>query len=298
MRHLAFLVYSIALASGVAVVSRLLVARRRNTSRLIVHFLFFHLTFMGLIIFITVTVYFSINIDHSPLTPALFVSTVLVALGVLSFFMPRYYYAVLNKPMTGLLKALAIVPLFLFPALALGHYIFYASYIRLVFLFVGIAYLLSITTYCNVLYVRSYPPLRSSRAARLISVLFVLFSTLAGFSEGFLLREQIQEYGYTLSPSVIYLAWNLIVLLYPRLEAPFLRVRKVGEVPDLVSLYGMTPQEALIARKILEGLSNKEIAFELSISPHTVKNHISNVLRKAGAQSRVQLIARLGAPED
>ena len=38
------------------------------------------------------------------------------------------------------------------------------------------------------------------------------------------------------------------------------------------------------------GLTNKEIANQLYISEHTVKNHVHRILRKTGTADRVELI--------
>jgi DNA-binding CsgD family transcriptional regulator len=48
-----------------------------------------------------------------------------------------------------------------------------------------------------------------------------------------------------------------------------------------------------MAELIGRGLSNKEIASELGISPATVRTHIYNLYRKVGAGSRVELLNRL-----
>ncbi|MHB8820621.1 MAG: response regulator transcription factor, partial [Pseudomonadaceae bacterium] len=37
-----------------------------------------------------------------------------------------------------------------------------------------------------------------------------------------------------------------------------------------------------------KGLSNAEIAEQLSLSPHTIKSHIHNLLRKIGASNRAE----------
>jgi len=41
---------------------------------------------------------------------------------------------------------------------------------------------------------------------------------------------------------------------------------------------------------IAEGLANKEIAWRLGISEHTVKFHVSSVLGKLGVSSRAEAI--------
>ncbi|MGO8692948.1 MAG: helix-turn-helix transcriptional regulator [Rectinemataceae bacterium] len=62
-----------------------------------------------------------------------------------------------------------------------------------------------------------------------------------------------------------------------------------GTFPDL----GLTEREKEIVPLIIEGLSNEDIAAKLFISPHTVKNHITNIFRKAGVANRFELLKRM-----
>ncbi|MBN2627118.1 MAG: helix-turn-helix transcriptional regulator [Spirochaetales bacterium] len=57
--------------------------------------------------------------------------------------------------------------------------------------------------------------------------------------------------------------------------------------------YGLTEREAEIIRGIDRGLSYKEIAGELKISPNTVSNHITRIYRKTGIRSKVELLKKL-----
>jgi len=58
----------------------------------------------------------------------------------------------------------------------------------------------------------------------------------------------------------------------------------------LTKLYGITRREQEVIEKILAGKGNREIASELYISPRTVDTHLSNIFRKCGVNSRLQLI--------
>ncbi len=53
----------------------------------------------------------------------------------------------------------------------------------------------------------------------------------------------------------------------------------------------LTAREAQILKMLELGLSNKEIAEQLCIALHTVKNHIHNLLSKLGVSSRAQAAA-------
>jgi DNA-binding NarL/FixJ family response regulator len=53
---------------------------------------------------------------------------------------------------------------------------------------------------------------------------------------------------------------------------------------------GLTARETEVLRLIAEGLANKEIAYRLGLSEHTVKFHVSALLGKLGAGSRAEAI--------
>jgi len=51
---------------------------------------------------------------------------------------------------------------------------------------------------------------------------------------------------------------------------------------------GLTPRERRILELIAEGCTNRQIAGELYLAEKTVKNYVSNLLRKLGMQRRTQ----------
>ncbi|MFO0747993.1 MAG: response regulator transcription factor [Myxococcota bacterium] len=59
----------------------------------------------------------------------------------------------------------------------------------------------------------------------------------------------------------------------------------------------LTPREREVLELLAEGLSNKEIAAQLGVSPHTAKFHVTALLDKLGAETRTEavvLAARAG----
>ncbi|HVS41975.1 MAG TPA: AAA family ATPase [Candidatus Dormibacteraeota bacterium] len=69
----------------------------------------------------------------------------------------------------------------------------------------------------------------------------------------------------------------------------------VGVVPtgrDDTARAGLTPQEVAVARLVMRGLSNREVAAHLVVSVNTVEFHLKNIYSKLGITSRSQLGAR------
>lgn len=59
----------------------------------------------------------------------------------------------------------------------------------------------------------------------------------------------------------------------------------------------LTQRENEVLRNLAEGMSNKSIAYELDISEHTVKFHVTSIMSKLNAQSRTEAVVnatRLG----
>jgi DNA-binding NarL/FixJ family response regulator len=50
----------------------------------------------------------------------------------------------------------------------------------------------------------------------------------------------------------------------------------------------LSAREVEVLELIVKGHGNKQIAFELGIAEHTVKNHVKNILSKLGADDRTQ----------
>src|SRR5579862_1256451 len=86
----------------------------------------------------------------------------------------------------------------------------------------------------------------------------------------------------------------------PRLCATlFEQVSKQTAQPDLFLLrrnLGLTRREQQLVHMIGRGLTNKEIATQLSLSEQTVKNHVHRMLRKLGANDRLAAVELCRVP--
>lgn len=63
-----------------------------------------------------------------------------------------------------------------------------------------------------------------------------------------------------------------------------------GEAELSAQLATLTPQQVRVLMMLSEGLLNKQIAYELSVSEATVKAHVSAILQKLGVESRTQAV--------
>ncbi|MHB0914307.1 MAG: LuxR C-terminal-related transcriptional regulator [Thermoleophilia bacterium] len=82
--------------------------------------------------------------------------------------------------------------------------------------------------------------------------------------------------------------------------------RENGQLPDeecadtdiaVSTIVRLTRREKDVLSIMVKGMTNKEIAGALHLSPETVKTHISTLLKKSGASSRHRLIAAISSGE-
>lgn len=91
--------------------------------------------------------------------------------------------------------------------------------------------------------------------------------------------------------------------LYAAMGAPLWRARAEADLEPVggaesplearIGALGLTERQAEVTRLIVQGLSNREAAERLHVSPSTVKRHLENVYRQTGVGSRGALTALL-----
>ena len=118
-----------------------------------------------------------------------------------------------------------------------------------------------------------------------------VYAALAAGASGFLLKD--------VSPEQLVAAVRLIrlgdALLAPsitrRLVERFAPGQDSGSRPVVPrDLDGLTPRELEVLRLLARGLSNAELAIELTLSEATVKTHVARILSKLQLRDRVQAV--------
>ncbi len=71
-------------------------------------------------------------------------------------------------------------------------------------------------------------------------------------------------------------------------EATQVIVRATGQPPE--PGFDLTVREREVLVLLVEGLTNDQIAARLSVSPSTIKSHVSNILTKLGVASRTEAV--------
>jgi DNA-binding CsgD family transcriptional regulator len=88
------------------------------------------------------------------------------------------------------------------------------------------------------------------------------------------------------------LDWSQDEVVYPIPGAPVDRIKDPGTAEPPLSDCGLTGREMQVLKMMATGADNAEIARGLFIANETVKSHVKHVLRKLGATSRAEAVAR------
>jgi two-component system NarL family response regulator len=116
-----------------------------------------------------------------------------------------------------------------------------------------------------------------------------LFEAIKAGASGYLLKEiSIEEVGDAVA-SVM--AGNSLITpsMAAKLLTEFNSLAKQAETRTAAPPR-LTDRELQVLRLIATGMSNREIAGELTISENTVKNHVRNILEKLHLHSRVEAV--------
>jgi len=99
------------------------------------------------------------------------------------------------------------------------------------------------------------------------------------------------ERGFIYS-SIPYVLYGIFLIVYFARYPVAAPVANEEPSREFLSKYGITDREREIILMVMQGKSNEDIARELVISLGTVKTHLHNIYKKAGIDSRYDLLAK------
>ena len=121
-----------------------------------------------------------------------------------------------------------------------------------------------------------------------------IFSAIKAGADGYLLKDEpvekikeaiinlLNDEGAPMSPSIARRALNL--LMNSKLEL------SKKDSSEKTNDYNLTDREKEVLTFLVEGLEYKEIGMKMSVSPNTIRNHISNIYKKLHVTSKTQAI--------
>ncbi len=110
----------------------------------------------------------------------------------------------------------------------------------------------------------------------------------------FLITVHILHYvPFTVIFAIHQAAWNFplfLLVIYHINHNKLRRVEKREPIEVLREEYDLTKRELELSRMVATGLTNKEIADKIFLSPRTVEKHLNNVYKKTGFKNKVELV--------
>lgn len=142
------------------------------------------------------------------------------------------------------------------------------------------------------------PMMDGATATRLIRQKFPLVQVIAltSFKEGELIKNALEAgaIGYLLKDvsadelvQAIRSAHAGRATLSPEAAQALVETSSLPPAPGL----DLTEREREVLTLMIEGLNNTQIAGRLTVSPSTIKSHVSNILSKLGVASRTEAVA-------
>jgi len=82
---------------------------------------------------------------------------------------------------------------------------------------------------------------------------------------------------------------------YPRISV-YIRTKSCNSqlnVEEVIRRYNLTKKEAEIFRQLVRGLKNTDIAREMHMQAHTVRDHLRSIYKKCGVKSKLELVRNI-----
>ena len=286
MTHIVLLLYLISGISGISSII-FLIMKYGHTNPYMRGYIKVHLSYTSLMLVALIVLYLRVNVIKSPILMTVFISTILLGMGILTWSLSRLSFIINPSGITEKMKLFWSICPFAFALLSIAQFVLWNSSFNMIPVIMGV----SIFIFISIWFSR-----RNSRVEghkfnneNRLWIFFLIFTLIVILLELFLKFKWGFMGEYSLNIPVIFLCWNYLSLRQFNKESN-LEGSSTEISIESASQWQLTSREVEIANAIIRGDSNKEIASDLNITFSTVKNHIYNIYRKTGAKSRVDLV--------
>jgi len=275
MVHLLFLWHAVALLSGVAFFGTLWGNIDTRQTKGFAVFGLVYLLLSGFLCFATLVLYVQINIPDVILWHRIFISAIPLFIACLNLLIPLHRSQVSELPLSFTQKMFAVLQLILAGGLAVVPWLTAQNSLN-VAMSISILSLVITLLLCG----KSMQTQGSSK----LSLLMCSQSISLPVFEALFWPLMLQTSGLTFSLPLVYLLNNFLLWRYR--QQVFVSLVNVPR-----GLQELSDKEQQIALAVAEGLSNKQVAARLHISPSTVKNHLYTIFKKLEITNRTALVA-------
>lgn len=285
MNHLIFAFYLFALLVGSVLTVNLFTQRRAMLAyreNVLIAFLITLFIMWG-----ASSLYLAVNLDTDLNVVRIFSSGAFIFVGGFIYLLPKQGHALFQLR----------VPAKLFTVLAMSGPItavliwLLDEPLRSSVLVIPLLVLIGTVFYSQKIVRSHYAEVFTSEVAKRLTIALPLLFITAAATEGFWFGEAVAERGVTLALPFIYLVYTTVSWVYRDDLFPLSKSLSVESLPDT-----LTNKEKEVVLAVSKGLSNKQIADQMNVSPSTVKNHLYNIFKKLGVSNRVALLRRAVFP--
>lgn len=222
----------------------------------------------------------------------IFVTLLHAAMGFVMVFLPFFLSWVIAKPWRRQQRIVFYPLALLYFGVGLASQIMNGELFAFWTSVAQTALFLAMYVYCIVtlwLNLKNIENKQSRDVCLAINIVSLALIPLCFFSLFFPIVNDFSYPVYVLAFSII-----MLVYYYCRFTLDVQEEKKHSTLSlESLSSYRITEREFSVIKLVCEGLTNKEIAAELSISVNTVNNHVANIFDKMGVRSRIDLLKLL-----
>ncbi len=278
--------YVLSFAAGYPAIILLAVYFARHKKVIILYLLLYMLAFLVVILIQSWMLYFTDSITPGLKDILIFIMKLSICSQALTGAL--FVFTILEKRITRVHLALFSIPLILVLLFEISHGIIPGNFLVELIILKALTYSLAIYLFILLALNKKnieYPELKVYANG----IFIILGLSIPLWILRDILYLHFSNIGSTIGIAPIYFI-NILNIIFTFRFISRIKREQVLRLTDAFKVTEFTEKEKEIIRYLMRYLSNKDIADKAGISPQTVKNHLYNIYRKAGVQSRMEFL--------